>query len=131
MAAIHLASTTVPDQERQVAAVVDVRMGQDERVERARIKREWGPVAQAQLLVALEQAAVDEHAACARSDEMFRAGHRAGGAKKCEVHSASAGASPRWVWINVSLDDQTVARLIHVKAGRSGQLSMEPMRGHG
>ena len=51
---------TPADQQRQVAAVVEVRVRQDDRGEARRRIRQRRPVAKAQLLEALEQAAVDE-----------------------------------------------------------------------
>ena len=58
--AVHPAAKAQLHQPRQEAAVVDVRMRQHHRIDRARRHGQRRPVAQAQLLDALEQAAVDE-----------------------------------------------------------------------
>ena len=44
------------------------------------------PVHQPQVLVGLEQAAIDEHLLPLVRDESLRAGNRAGGTDECEVH---------------------------------------------
>ena len=50
------------DEPRQVAAVIEVRVRQHDGVDVGRANRQRLPVALAQLLESLEQAAVDEHA---------------------------------------------------------------------
>jgi len=54
------AAEAVGHEPRQVAGVVDVRVGQDDVVDRGGFDRQGLPVAQPQVLEALEQAAVDQ-----------------------------------------------------------------------
>jgi hypothetical protein len=56
---VHPSVEAFAHQHRQVAAVVQVGVGQDDGVDLAGHHRQGSPVAQAQLLVALEQPAVD------------------------------------------------------------------------
>jgi hypothetical protein len=58
--AVDAAAEAVPDQQRQVAAVIDVRMRQHDGRQLGRVDRQPRPVAQPQLLESLEQAAVDQ-----------------------------------------------------------------------
>jgi hypothetical protein len=63
--AVHGSAEAVPDESRQVPDVIEVGVCDDDGVDRRGVDRKRRPVAQAQLLLALEQAAVDEHAATA------------------------------------------------------------------
>jgi hypothetical protein len=63
-------------QPRHPADVVDVRVGQDQRADAARIERGCRPVALPQRLVALEHPAVDHQLGAACLDEVLRARHR-------------------------------------------------------
>ena len=80
------AAESAPREPREVAAVVDVRVRKQHCVDPPRVDRGRRPIAQPQLLVALEQPAVDEQRAPARLDEILRAGHRAGRAEKRDPH---------------------------------------------
>ncbi len=60
---VHRTSEPTVHQAREVAAVVEVGVGHDDRVERPRRHGEVGPVALAQLLQALEQPGVHQHPA--------------------------------------------------------------------
>ena len=99
--AVHLAPEALTRQQRQVAAVVNVRVGEDHGVDLSRIDRQRRPVAQAQLLVALEQPAVDQYPRCALLNQVFRAGDGVGSAQKLEFHGRSLGAGAadglRWI----------------------------------
>ena len=60
-------------QQRQIAGVINVSMGQDNRGYTGRSDGRLGPVAQSQRLEALEQSAIDQDAVSARSfQEIFR-----------------------------------------------------------
>ena len=59
------------DEPRQVAAVVEVGVGEDDRVDARRVDRQRLPVPFAQLLEPLEQPAVDQHTVCARLDQIL------------------------------------------------------------
>ena len=80
------------DQHGQIAGMIDMRVGQDDRVNGSRVYRQRLPVAQAQLLVALEQAAIDQDARLACVDQVFRSGDGADAAKeldlKCHVSAS-------------------------------------------
>jgi uncharacterized phosphosugar-binding protein len=65
--------------------MVEVGMGQYDRVDFSRVHRQRVPVAQAQLLEALEQAAIEQHLAGAGCQQVFGAGHGAGGAEELYV----------------------------------------------
>ena len=90
----HLAAKAELDQARNEAAVVDVRMRQQHRVDRGRRHRQRRPVAQAQLLQALEQPAIDEQAPAVVFDEVLRSRHGAGGTEELQSHQSLPGAAP-------------------------------------
>jgi hypothetical protein len=52
----------IPDEQRQIAAVIDMRMGENHGVDRVGRHRQRSPVAQPQVLDALKQPAIDEDA---------------------------------------------------------------------
>jgi hypothetical protein len=87
--AVHLAGKALACQQRQVAAVVQVGMGQDDRVNAGRLHRQRRPVAQAQRLVALKQSAIDQHLRGALLQQVFRACDGVGSAQKLEFHGRS------------------------------------------
>jgi hypothetical protein len=70
------------DEQGQVARMIEVGMGKYDGVDTAGINREWSPVAQSQLLVALEQPAIYEYLLPACLKQILRAGDRAYAAKK-------------------------------------------------
>ena len=82
----------LPDEERQVPRVVDVRVTQHHRVEACGIGEPRLPVAQPQRFQPLEQAAVEQDAAVAGDDEVHRSRHGPGGAE--ELKRGHAGQSP-------------------------------------
>ena len=84
----HRAGEAVAGQGGQVPDVVEVRMGHHDRVDARRIHRERRPVAEPELLVALEHPAVDEDAAVTVLDQEPAAGHGAGGAEEVDQGGA-------------------------------------------
>ena len=76
------------DQQRQLAGVVEMGMGEDDGVDAARLDRKRRPILQAQRLEALKQAAVDEKPMIALLDEILRSGDRAGAAEEGEVQNS-------------------------------------------
>jgi hypothetical protein len=76
------AAEAVAHQPRKVTAMVEVAVGQHDRVQAGRRHRERRPVAQAQGLVALEQAAIDQHPCASCVEEVARAGHGRVGAEE-------------------------------------------------
>ena len=66
---------------RQVAAVIEVRVREHDRVDRVGADRQRLPVALAQLLQSLKQPAVDEHAMAVGVEQMLRTGDGARGAE--------------------------------------------------
>ncbi len=74
---VHRPPEAVADQHRQVADVIDVRVGHDRRVDARRRGRAPLPVAAAQFLEPLEQARVDQHPGVGRVDEEPAPGDRA------------------------------------------------------
>src|SRR5690606_27870937 len=95
--AMDASAKSLLDQGGQVARMVQVGVGQDHRVDRRRFDRKRSPVTVAQLLVALEQAAVDEQAMAVGLDQVARAGDGARGTEELEggtgfvVHGCSCG----------------------------------------
>jgi hypothetical protein len=77
--AVDRPGEAVAAEPRQVTRVVDVSVAQDHRAERARVHRERGPVTLAQLLQALEEPAVEQHAAVPVLEQVLGAGDRAPG----------------------------------------------------
>jgi len=75
----NTAAITTGDQARQIAAVVEVGVRQDDRVEARRIDRKRLPVPQTQLFQSLEQATIDQNRLAANLEQMLRAGDRSGG----------------------------------------------------
>ena len=80
----HAALESLGDQAGQVAAVVEMRVGQDDGVDVVRVDGERLPVAEAEFLESLEEPAVDEHAVTAEIEQVFRPGDRPGSSKKCQ-----------------------------------------------
>ena len=80
---------------RQIAGMVEVRVGEHHVVDRRRIDRESRPILQAQVLQSLEQAAVHKDAAPTHAKQMARSGDGPGGAQKrqtCLRHQSPKGA---------------------------------------
>ena len=76
---MNLTPKPIQTQQRQVSAVVDVGMCQQHRIDVPRFNPQRGAVAQPQLLVALEQTAVDQNALAVMLNEKFGAGDGVGG----------------------------------------------------
>jgi hypothetical protein len=74
------------DKTRQIPAVIEVRVRQDDRVNRGRIDRERLPVAQPQLFQPLKQAAIDENPAPVDLEKMFGARDGPGRPQKGQLH---------------------------------------------
>ncbi len=85
---------SVANEERQTARVVEMGVGQDDRIDPFRVYRELLPVAQAQLLEALKEAAIDEDPAIGDLHEVFRAGDCPDAAEKRDVVPGAAIAFP-------------------------------------
>ena len=89
--AVNPAAKALSRQQWQVAAMVDVGVGEHDRVDGLGRDRQRLPVAQAQLLESLEQAAVHQNGRVAMAQQVFGTGHGAGGTQKLKLH----GRSPR------------------------------------
>ena len=87
---VHGALEALASQPRQVAGVVDVGVGEHHRVQGRGLDRQGGPVALAQGLEALEQAAVDQDAGVAGLDQGLAAGDRARSAQEGDPHLSSS-----------------------------------------
>ena len=72
------AGETVADQPRQIAGVIEVGMGEDDRVDRVRVDGQRGPVEFAQVLDPLEQTAVDQDPGVVGLQQVLGAGDGAG-----------------------------------------------------
>ena len=83
---MHTAAKAQLHQPGQEAAVVDVRMRQHHCIDVGRGQGQGLPVAQPQLLDALEQPAVDQQLAALVLEQVFRPGDSIGGAKELQSH---------------------------------------------
>ena len=79
-AAVNLSTESVFYQQGDVAAVVEVRVGKHNRIERRRFHWQRRTVAQTQLLVSLEQSAIDEDRRTSCAQQIARSRHGSGGA---------------------------------------------------
>jgi hypothetical protein len=75
--------------------VVDLGMGEQHSANVAWQHRQWLPVAQAQLLEALKQAAVDEQTLPIVLDQVFGAGDGLGCIKKADVYAHAEDGAAR------------------------------------
>jgi hypothetical protein len=75
----HLASKAALDQQRNAAAVIEMRVRQQHEIDRGGIEAELGGIALLHRIAALEQAAIDEDALAAAFEQMARAGDLARG----------------------------------------------------
>ena len=82
------AGEAVPDEHRQIAAVVQVGVGEQHGVELHGRRAERHPVAFAQGLEALEKAGIEQQSLLAHRQQMTRAGDGVGGAEEGEFHGA-------------------------------------------
>ena len=83
---VDRAAVAALDQQRQQAAMVEVRVGQQHRIEVRRIERERDPVADRFVRAALEHPAVDEDARPGGLEEELRAGDRGRATEEADVH---------------------------------------------
>ena len=86
----HAAAKPLGRKPRQVADVIEVRVGQHDGINRVRAHGQLVPVAPAQLVLPLEEAAVDEHAGRPNLDQILGARDRAGGSQKRELRHECA-----------------------------------------
>jgi len=68
----------------KIPAMVEMRVGQHDGVDRIGVNRKRLPVALAQILHALKQATVDQYSMAGGLEQMLRAGHRSRRAETCE-----------------------------------------------
>lgn len=86
--AADAAAEAAAHQQRQVAAVVDVGVGEQDRVQRCGRHRQRRPVAKPQLLEALEEPAIDQQRGSCPLHQVLRAGHRPRGAEELQPDHA-------------------------------------------
>ena len=84
---MDVAVVAVAGEQGQVAAVVQVGVGENHRIDLVGRQGQWLPVAKAQLLVALEQPAIHQHAFAVVAHQVLRPGHGAGSAQKGDAHA--------------------------------------------
>ena len=87
VARVDRAVEPVAHERGDVPAVVEVGVAEDDRVDGGRVERQGRPVAQPQLLRALEQPAVEEHACGVGLEEELAAGHGAGPTEERECRA--------------------------------------------
>jgi hypothetical protein len=73
--------------------MVDMRVSEKHSVDARRINRKLRPIVQTELLVALEESAIDQDAAAIRLDEVFRAGDGPDTTEKCQSYGHLASQS--------------------------------------
>jgi hypothetical protein len=83
---VDRAGIALLDEERQQAAVVEMRVGHQHRVQLARFEGERDPVADGLVRAALEHAAVDEDARSRGLDEVLRAGDGGRATEEVDLH---------------------------------------------
>ncbi len=115
----NLATKAVFHEERQIAAVVYVRVGKDDRFDRTRIDRQALPVPKAQLLETLEQPAVHQDTPRPDADQVLRARNRAGSAEESQLH---------WVLISCSSARRVPQVVLRPRIGMSPAVKMEIAR---
>src|SRR5439155_7979461 len=81
------------DEVRDEAAVIQMRMRQQQRIDLARFVRERDAIAFGLVRASLEHAAIDEDACGADVEQVLRAGHRGRAAEKRELQCAR----PPWI----------------------------------
>jgi hypothetical protein len=74
---------------RQIAAVIEMGVREDDAVERVDGYRKRVPVTQTQVFRALEKPAVDQEAKAGALEEIFRSGDRSGCTEECQLHERS------------------------------------------
>ena len=84
--AVDRSPEPVPNQRRQIAAMVYVSVGQDDRVDLRWLHRKGPPVPLPKLLEPLEEAAVHQHSLLAIAQKKLRACDGSGGAQKGDLH---------------------------------------------
>ena len=90
-----LAAEAALVKQRDAPAMVEMGVGQQQRVDRRRVEAERRRVFVVEVAAALEEAAVDENALAAGLDEMARAGDVAIGAVEGDLHVAIAPCQRR------------------------------------
>ena len=80
--AVHAAAEPLRHQPREISAMIEVRVRQDDRVNRRRGNRQVRPVPLAKLLQPLEQAGIDQHLRAASIQQVFRPRNRPRRAEK-------------------------------------------------
>ena len=91
-------------QQRQAAAMVDVRVAQDYRVDRGGFEWKRRAIAQVGVVAALDHAAVEQDGAALHLDDVARAGDFTGRAVELQVHRANRlrrSAVPQWLRLPV------------------------------
>src|SRR5690606_25534917 len=78
---VDATAKAVPHEARQIARMVEMGVCENDRIDAGGRDRQWFPVEFAQILHALEQAAIDQDALAFMFEKMLRTGHGAGRAK--------------------------------------------------
>ncbi len=95
-----------------------MRMGQDDAVQARDVHRERLPVHLSQILVALEETAINQNLTPGMLQQVFGAGHRASGTEKCQLHVLPFDCSE---WLTLSLSSNCLRR-----SYSSGLISLLP-----
>ena len=97
---MHPPRKTIALQLGHIATVIQVGVGQDDRVHAVRRDRQSVPVAQAQLLEALEQTAVHKQRLRAAANQVFGAGDAVSAADELKGHSHGVSVCPMACGVN-------------------------------
>jgi hypothetical protein len=88
------------DKPRQVTAVIEVRVRQNDGIDSRRVDRKRPPIPIPQLLETLKETAVDQNSAIIHVEQMLRAGDGTGGPKKRQRRrhepALYSEGPPRW-----------------------------------
>ena len=121
------ADVAVPNQQRQAAAVVEVSVRQEDRVELGRVEAERHPVADRFVRAALEHPAIDQHLRPVGREQECRTGDGRRAAEEGDVHRlhgdrphGPAGVAPRGAGVAPPLRTRGVGRgCAHLRSGRA------------
>src|SRR5690606_24706584 len=92
--AVNPAVESTLDEQRRITAVIQVSVRKHDGGQIRGIDRRRRPVLQAQLLVSLKQAAIDQHALLALAHQIARAGDRPCGAQKSQLQDRFSPNTP-------------------------------------
>ncbi len=112
---------TMFHQQWQIAGMIEMRVSEDDSIDRTHVDRQRRPVAQAQLLETLEQTAIYQNPVMIRLQQIFRAGDGANRAKERNPHhrATSRMASAIRPEMSMPLVGCLTVLVVTMRAGRA------------